>query len=109
MVQTRIDRLLEFLAEDPNDPFVRFALATEYLKRGEDDAALELFEKLVVEHPGYVGTYFHLGKLYQRLGRPDDALKTFDDGIAAAAKAADHHALSELRSARMEIEIGDVE
>lgn len=107
MAKTRIQSLLDFLAEDPHDPFVQFALASEYLKSGDEEAALHWFEKLVSAHPDYVGTYYHLGKLYTRLGREEDALRTFERGIEAATAAGDFHALSELRSARMEIEIGN--
>jgi tetratricopeptide (TPR) repeat protein len=105
MSTNRIDQLLEFHAEDRDDPFLRFALASEYLKIGDEGSALDWFEKLVAECPNYVGTYYHLGKLYVRLGRPEDALKTFDHGIAVALETRDAHAASELRSAKMEIEI----
>lgn len=103
----RITTLLEFLSEDPDDAFVRFALASEYVKAGEFDAALMWFEKLVLDQPDYVGAYYHLGKLYLRLGRENEALKTFDDGIEAASRVNDFHAASELRSAKMEVETGD--
>lgn len=103
---SRIDRLLQFLEEDPEDPFVRFALASEYLKAGDERSALAWFEKLVDERPDYVGTYYHLGKLYLRLGRAEDAVRTFENGIKMASSANDFHALSELRSARMEVDLG---
>lgn len=106
MATDRIQRLLNFLEEDPGDPFVQFALASEYLKTGDEGAALQWFEKLVKEQPGYIGTYYHLGKLYERLGRSGDALRTYERGIEAALSAGDFHALSELRSAKMEVEIG---
>jgi len=107
MATNRIQTLLEFLEEDPGDPFVQFALASEYLKAGDEKSALRWFEKLAKEQPEYVGTYYHLGKLYERLGRVEDAVQTFKSGIEVASRASDFHALSELRSAKMEIEIGD--
>ncbi len=99
---SRLDQLLTFYREDPDDPFVRFALAREHLGRGETKAALGYFEALVADHPGYVGTYYHLGKLYQTLGCPDDALRTYRAGIAEAERAADLHARAELQSALLE-------
>ena len=104
MSNTRISRLYKFLEEDPHDPFVRFALATEYRKIGEVESALQWFEKLVEDFPDYVGTYFHLGKLYSDLGRMTEARETFSRGIETASSIHDFHAISELRSAKMELE-----
>jgi tetratricopeptide (TPR) repeat protein len=104
MSNTRITRLYEFLEEDPDDPFVRFALAAEYRKIGEDEQALQWLEQLIVDRPDYVGTYYHLGKLYQELGRFTEAREIFDRGIETASSIHDFHTISELRSARMELE-----
>ena len=35
MQSTRLTKLLEFLESDPNDPFVLYALATEYNSSNE--------------------------------------------------------------------------
>jgi tetratricopeptide (TPR) repeat protein len=107
MAMNRVETLLDFLREDPHDPFVQFALASEYLKAGDEESALQWFEKLVEEQPDYVGTYYHLGRLYRRLGRSEDAMRTYENGIEAATRVNDFHAASELRNAKMEMEIGD--
>lgn len=98
----RLDQLLQYYEEDPDDPFTRFALAQEYLKRGDKDEALEIFEGLVDTDPDYVGTYYHLGKLYERLGRTDDAITTYEDGIEAAQEQRERKDLSELKDALMQ-------
>ena len=103
MSNSRIKRLLKFLDEDPNDPFVRFALATEYLKLGDRDRALEWFEGLVADRPDYVGTYDHRGKLYGSMGRVTAALEMYDRGIETASSIHDFHAVSELRSAKTQL------
>lgn len=108
MVADRIVALLEFLQDDPRDPFLRFALATEYLKRGNDGEALSLFGQLVEDRPDYVGTYYHLGKLYDRMGRPEDARQTYQRGIAECVRQSDRHSESELRAALMELDIDDL-
>jgi tetratricopeptide (TPR) repeat protein len=104
MSNSRINRLYKFLEEDPKDPFVRFALATEYRKIGDVQRALEWFEQLVEDRPDYIGTYYHLGKLYGELGRVTDARETFKKGIETASAIHDFHAISELRSAKVELE-----
>lgn len=100
----RLQSLLEFYDEDPKDPFTRFALAREYQKRGDVGRALEFFEALVDTDPEYVGTYYHLGKLYEQEDRKEDAKAVFRRGIAAAQKMRDTHAEAELRDALLQAE-----
>lgn len=100
----RLKALLDFLEEDPTDSFTRFALAREYLKQGRPETALQYFEGLVEEDPEYVGTYYHLGKLYEALGRKDDAVAAYRSGIQVAQRSKEFHALSELQDALLKAE-----
>lgn len=100
----RLAALQDFLRDDPDDPFTRFALAQEHVKRGDAPEALRFYEALVRDRPDYVGTYYHLAGLYRALGRDDDARATFQAGIAAATEAGDTHARAELQSALLEAE-----
>jgi tetratricopeptide (TPR) repeat protein len=99
MQANRLQKLLEFLKNEPNDEFLQYALATEYLRLNETDKALYYYEKLVAEHPGYSGTYYHLGKLYETLNRKDEALNTYQQGMQVTREKRDNHAYSELQSA----------
>ena len=101
MSQDRLEALLSFYEEDPRDAFTRFAIAREYLKRDETEKALAFFEGLVEEDPDYVGTYYHLGKLYERLGRTSEAVRTYGRGIQVAQARRDAHARAELQDALM--------
>lgn len=94
----RLNQLIEFLKESPNEPFLNYALATEYLKLGHTDDALRYYEELRSNHPSYVGTYYHLGQLYEALGKKDDAIKVYEEGMSAARDKRDMHALSELQA-----------
>ncbi len=105
MVADRLASLLAFHEEDPDDAFVRFALAREYEKRGDLATARATFEALVSDQPEYVGTYYHLAKLYQRLELSEAAVETYNQGIKHASALGDRHSESELRSALMELEI----
>lgn len=100
----RLAALLEFHRLDADDPFTRFALAQEYLKRDDSARAMGFFEDLVRDHPDYVGTYLHLGKLYVDLSRADAAIETYRAGIDAATKKGDLHARAELQNALLEAE-----
>ena len=98
----RLAALLDFLRDDPDDPFTRFAVAMEYATLGRDADAAAAYEALVRDRPDYVGTYYHLGATYRRLSRPGDAEATLTAGIAAATAAGDTHARAELQRALLD-------
>lgn len=98
----RLAALHAFLVDDPDDPFTRFAIAREYASAGRNAEAAVAYEALVRDLPDYVGTYYHLGALYRRLGRPADAQATLTAGIAAATAAGDLHARAELQRALLD-------
>ena len=100
----RLKALLAFYEEDPQDAFTRFALASEYLKAQNIEKALLFFEELVRDIPTYVGTYYHLGKLYQSIDRNDDAKRTYEQGIERATDARDLHARAELQDALLNLQ-----
>ncbi|WP_315814898.1 tetratricopeptide repeat protein [Paraflavitalea speifideaquila] len=95
----RIDKLKTFLQASPNDPFLKHALALEYVKLGDEAGARKLFEEILTQDPGYVGSYYHLGKLLERTGERALALEWFEKGLAAAKVAGDRHAYGELQGA----------
>lgn len=99
----RIDKLKTFLQANPDDPFLKHALALEYVKLGDENAARKLFEEILTRDPGYVGSYYHLGKLLERLGEANEALNWYGKGMAAARQAGDRHALGELQGAYDEL------
>lgn len=106
MKNNRIDSLLTFLKDDPDDGFVRFALAKEYEKMGTLKKALDTYLKLRELDSDYIGLYYHLGGLYEVLNEKKNALKTYEEGIIVAKKLADFHSLSELHNAKMNLEVG---
>ena len=99
MTINRLERLLEFFKNEPNDPFLKYALATEYLRLNNTEEALRFYLDLIDKHTDYIGTYYHLGKLYEQLGQQDDALKVYEQGIEVGKRIKDQHALSELLGA----------
>src|SRR6195952_5179489 len=98
MQASRLDKLLEFIKNEPEDEFLKYALATEYLRLNDTQKALAYYEDLVNNHPGYVGTYYHLGKLYEALDRKTDAQTTYEKGMKIALEKRDNHAFSELQA-----------
>ena len=100
----RIEKLNGFLQASPNDSFLQHALALEYIKQGNDKEAEKLFDKILMREPGYVGSYYHLGKLLERNGETDKAITTYKRGMEETKKVADKHAYSELQGALEELE-----
>lgn len=98
MDTSRLDKLLAFIQNEPEDEFLKYALATEYLRLNDTEKALSYYEDLVQNHPGYTGTYYHLGKLYEALNRKDDAINTYEKGMEITKAKRDMHAFSELQS-----------
>src|ERR1700743_462468 len=94
----RLDKLLEFIKNEPNDEFLKYALATEYLRLNETDKALAYYEDLINNHPDYTGTYYHLGKLYEAMGRKQDAIVIYEKGMQLTRQKRDNHAFSELQA-----------
>jgi len=99
MATERLQQLTAFLQENPEDPFLKYAIATEYLKLGNTAEALRYYEDLKENHPAYVGTYYHLGKLYEVLDRKEEAIAVYEKGMEVANVKRDRHALSELKAA----------
>lgn len=95
----RISKLQEFLQKQPNDSFLQHALALEFVKEENDEAAEKLFNNILQKDSGYVGSYYHLGKLLERNGRTEEAIAVYEKGMAAAKAAADNHAYNELQGA----------
>jgi Tfp pilus assembly protein PilF len=95
----RIKKLEEFLKSSPRDSFLKHALALEYVKLGDDDKASELFTEILTAEPAYVGSYYHLAKLYERKGKREEAMKTYEKGMEESKKAGEQHAYNELQAA----------
>jgi tetratricopeptide (TPR) repeat protein len=104
---SRIDQIRQFLQDSPNDSFLRYALAQELQKQGDIEAAKDAYLWLTDNQPSYVATYYHLGKLLIAQGEKEAALAWFNLGIEHAKAAKELHALSELQSAKLELEYED--
>ena len=99
----RIEKLKAFLKDAPNDSFLTHALALEYVKAGDEVNAQKHFELNLQHDPAYVATYYHLGKLLERLGQREQAIAIYELGMAQAKAVKDMHSYSELQSAHEDL------
>jgi tetratricopeptide (TPR) repeat protein len=98
MNSERLNQLLVFQKEDPNDPFIIYALATEY-SSSNIEKALEYFELLLTQHPDYLATYYHAAKLFADIEETKKAEHLFKKGIDLARTQKESLALRELQNA----------
>lgn len=97
--KTRLQNLLEFNTEQPNDAFTLYAIALEYMNLGQFEDSEKFFSELIQNHKTYLAAYYHFGKLYEKMNDPGKAGETYLLGIRLAESKKDKHALSELKEA----------
>lgn len=93
---TRREKIEAMLADEPNDTFLRYSLAMELDKGGENDQSLEKFAELTKDDPPYVPAFFMSGQQLVRLGRVNEARTILRDGIEQARTQNDMHAAGEM-------------
>ncbi len=99
MMENRIEKIQEYLKANPKDNFLRHALALEYIKIDDDNAAKDLFISILQDSQDYVGSYYHLAKLLERIGETTLAIEWYEKGMIEAKKAKDNHSYNELQAA----------
>lgn len=93
---SRLEQLHAFLKENPSDPFLKFAIGQEHLKAGEFERSREVLEDLIKEHPDYVASYYHLGKILEKLHKNELVQPMYTEGIKVAKRVGDGHTEGEL-------------
>ena len=96
--KTRRELLESFVAQKPHDAFSRYGLAMEYLNTGDAAAAESNFRELLQRNPEYVPAYLMFAQMLAKQSRNDDAREVLNKGLAAASKAGNGHALSEMET-----------
>lgn len=103
-MSSRIDQLLELLKSEPNDSFLNYALALEYIKLEEKEKARSIIETILKRDENYLGAYYQLGQLYEQLQQLEKARITYTRGIAIAQHQRNAKAAGELSTALLLIE-----
>lgn len=103
---TRISMLQEILEQNPTDTLARYALGMEYSGAGETDAAVAEFRTLLEQKPDYANAYFMAAQALAKVERKDEARQWLSDGIAAAQRAGNRHAQSEMQAMLDELDLG---
>jgi tetratricopeptide (TPR) repeat protein len=95
-MSTRREKIEAMLIDDPTDTFLRYSLAMELDKEGDNDASLARLSELTRDQPPYVPAYFMAGQQLTRLGRIEEARTILRDGIEEARTQGNGHAAGEM-------------
>lgn len=96
----RVQNLKTMLVQEPEDLFLNYALAMEYLKDSDTyEQAREQFQKTLQLNPVYVPAFYQLGKLFELLGNPEEALKYYRQGRDLAKQQNNNKAFNEFGEA----------
>ena len=93
---SRREKIEAMLADEPGDTFLRYSLAMELDKEGENEESLAKLDELTKDEPPYVAAFFMAGQQLTRLGRVPEARAYLRDGIEAARTQGDMHAAGEM-------------
>src|SRR5438105_14081978 len=94
--KTRKQQLEEMLADSPDDPFLHYCLAMECVSAKDDDSATKTFARVLELDRDYVAAYMQAGQALARRGKSDEARAIFQQGIEAARRTGNEHALGEM-------------
>ncbi|GAB1444414.1 MAG: tetratricopeptide repeat protein [Cyclobacteriaceae bacterium] len=92
----RIKLLEKFIAEDPEEPFSRYALALE-LSHEDPNKAIAILLTLLKDKPQYVPTYYQAAVLLLDQNRLEEAKIILEQGIKTARHQNEHKAAVELK------------
>lgn len=93
---SRREKIERMLADDPGDTFLRYSLAMELDKEGDNTASLAKFAELTRDDPPYVPAFFMAAQQLARLGRMSEARDSLRAGIESARIQGDAHAAGEM-------------
>lgn len=94
---SKIAALETLLEDNPDDPFIIYALAREYEQQAGSMQAALMYEHLVNNHPDYIATYYHYAKFLQEAGNHTEALKLLLNGIQRGLDLKELHAVNEMK------------
>lgn len=96
MSTTRLEQLRGMLAEEPDDAFIRYAIALELKRAGRMEEAANDLEALLMNDPKYIACYYQLALILVDLGRAPEAIHVCEAGSLQCLTTGDRKARSEL-------------
>ena len=104
MQKNRKQQLLEFLESEPNDTFLKYALALEYIKEKNYEQAETLLNEVLTLDETYLAAYYQLGKINEKEQNNEKAIEIYAEGMKQAQIKGDKHTYEELRFAAADLD-----
>jgi Tfp pilus assembly protein PilF len=95
----RKESLLTMLEKEPQDVFLNYALAMEFLSEHNFSAAESQLQKTLSIEPDYLPCFYQLGQVHEKLNQDVLAIEFYNKGIELANKQGNKKALGELNEA----------
>jgi len=103
MSADRLMQLRAWLAEEPGDAFLRYAIALELKRIGELEQAIESLESLLGDKPEHIPSYYQLAVLLAEQSRFAEAITCCEAGMLRCTVAGDQKARGELAALKQSI------
>jgi Tfp pilus assembly protein PilF len=100
----RLKSLLELYEKDPNNSFVSYGIALEYISLEDYETAEKFLSSLLNLNPDYFPAYMQLAQIKEKLNRFDEAASLYKKGIKSARDQGDIHAANEMEEFLNELE-----
>ncbi len=91
------ENLLKLLEQGQDTALLRFTLGGDYLKTGENEAAVEQLRQAVQLDPKYSAAWKLLGRVLTETGDNQAAIEAYEQGIATAQAQGDKQAEREMQ------------
>ncbi len=93
---TRLEKLQGMLQDSPDDVFLNYALAMEFVSAARKDDALSAFARVLTLDAQHSAAWFQQAQLQASLGQFAAARESAAHGVAAAKAHNDQHAAEEI-------------
>ena len=100
----RLQSLLELYKKDPNDPFIAYGIALEYISAMNYEEAEKILSEIITKDPDYVPAYMQLARVKENLYKIEEAKNTYKKGIEIAKKNNEMRTAGEMEDFLSELE-----
>jgi Flp pilus assembly protein TadD len=85
-MSSRLESFRAMVAKNPENALARFGVATEALKEGLHEEAVEHFRAYLALHQDEGNAFLRLAEALEQLGRTEEARESLRAGIEAASR-----------------------
>lgn len=103
-MNNRLESLLKLLEKEPEDSFLFYGVALEYMSANNFEEAEKYFKSLLTKDSKYVPAYMQYAQLKEKQNEIESAKELYKQGIQVAKENGDKHAAKEMEDFLDELE-----